>query len=521
MPFGAVILPSRITHQSSTPIGRGGFGEVFKARYHGEPVAIKRSKTPASLFDKAVKDEVTMLSKLSHPRIVRFYGAVIADDGSLGLVLENDKIRWALDVAYGLQHLHEHLPPIIHRDLKSPNVLMSVEKGSLCAKVSDFGSAIMHISRTSQMSSKAQNLTGTTRFYQAPELNAIKVTFTMASDIYAYGIVLSEIISWEGPFGCGKQNMNYNAIDWCISMGQPIPFSLDEFDVPKDFKQLCTKCAGLKDSRPSIQEVIDSLSLLPDPKTESDPQQSDPQVLFQRRQTPEPEAPDHSSQSSSEKSGIFDSTSTRPDNAAEIPSVLALESVTPVFKEFDTFIPADGVPQSDADGTHRTAGAVLRSSTPQFNDFDVPPSPARESLTTDFTLFNTYIPVNAVSSADTYRVAIELPSVEINLSSESEVLDTSGPAGADQSEEIATISKISSIREEDSIEIASTLGIDSVKGIKRRGLLLESLPNGFNASEIVTTVTETGVEQQAPEEQWTIYLQFPVETSPIPLNNIQ
>ncbi|KAJ3094629.1 hypothetical protein HDU97_007858 [Phlyctochytrium planicorne] len=279
----AIIVSSRITDRSSIAIGKGGCGNVFKARYDGEPVAIKRSRAAASVFIKAVRDEVAVLSKLSHPRIVRFYGVVMEADGSLGLVLEymtdgslydfyqrkpnnppstDDKMRWALDIAYGIQYLHDQQPPIIHRDLKSPNVLMSVEKGSLCAKVSDFGSAITHISRSSQLTSKAQTLVGTTRFYQAPELNAIKVKFTTATDMYAYGIILSEIISWEGPFGCSKENMNYEMIESFIFQGKPIPFDLNDFEVPRDFKDISTKCAGVQESRPSVQEAIDTLRSL-------------------------------------------------------------------------------------------------------------------------------------------------------------------------------------------------------------------------------------------------------------------
>ncbi|KAJ3094326.1 hypothetical protein HDU97_008243 [Phlyctochytrium planicorne] len=279
---GATIAPPRITH-IGPQIGRGGFGVVFKARYDGEPVAIKHTRASADVYDKAVQDEVAMLSKLSHPRIVRFYGVMIEDDGSLVLVLEymtngslydyyrntrdsrpseEEKIQWSLDIAYGIQYLHSQQPPIIHRDLKSQNILMSMEKGGFCAKVSDFGSAVMHISRSSQMSSKAQSLTGSTRYYQAPELNAVKVKFTTATDVYAYGVILSEIISWEGLFGCSRETMNHVKIESFIADGKPVPFDLEEFDVSEVLKNLSKKCAGMKVGRPTIQEAICTLKLL-------------------------------------------------------------------------------------------------------------------------------------------------------------------------------------------------------------------------------------------------------------------
>ncbi|KAJ3097081.1 hypothetical protein HDU97_005289 [Phlyctochytrium planicorne] len=132
-----------------------------------------------------------------------------------------DLIQWALDVAYGIQYLDERSPSVIHRDLKSLNILMSLEKGRICAK------------------------------------------FTTASDIYAYGIVLSEITSWEGPFGCPWSELSPQKVERMLDLGQSIPIDLGEADVPQSLKDLTQDCTNSqKDLRPSISEIVETLKTI-------------------------------------------------------------------------------------------------------------------------------------------------------------------------------------------------------------------------------------------------------------------
>ncbi|KAJ3097225.1 hypothetical protein HDU97_005069 [Phlyctochytrium planicorne] len=298
----ATIDPSLITHCEPLPFASGAAAEVFNARYDRSAVVIKRMKNSAG-SDRILKDfrnEIENLSRLNHTRIVRFYG-ILKERQGISLVLEkmsggslrdyyvdnpkpsvDQRIEWALDIACGIKYLHDRVPPIIHRDIKSLNVLMTIEHGGLCAKVSDFGSAIHLLSTNSQMHSNASSLVGTTPFYQAPELLegiepqvgvtanvslkwslihfSIAQKFTTATDVYAYGVVLSEIATWIGPFGCVSTNLKAQNIERMLCQGKPIPMKLEDADVPTKFKELAVQCAGAKNSRPTMQNIIQILN---------------------------------------------------------------------------------------------------------------------------------------------------------------------------------------------------------------------------------------------------------------------
>ena len=145
-------------------VGMGGFAVVYRGMYRGCEVAVKKLRVNR-MSSKAIRDfssEVMLLRTLRHPNIVIFMGIVMnpvclvteyCHNGNLFDLLHetvDDKrgehyavqipwqrrIRIALDVARGMNFLHTSTPVIIHRDLKSLNILIN-EKWT--AKVSDFG----------------------------------------------------------------------------------------------------------------------------------------------------------------------------------------------------------------------------------------------------------------------------------------------------------------------------------------------------------------------------------------------
>lgn len=142
-------------------IGVGGYGQVYRAQYREMTVAAKVLRTPddeQSLTE--FEREIRFMQTVRHPNIVMFIGAGIMDDntqpflvaeymprGSLRDVLEDRTItlrvttclRFALDAARGMAFLHSLLPPRIHNDLKSDNLLVS---NNWVVKVSDFGSGL-------------------------------------------------------------------------------------------------------------------------------------------------------------------------------------------------------------------------------------------------------------------------------------------------------------------------------------------------------------------------------------------
>ncbi|KAJ3304821.1 copper transport protein ctr1, partial [Blyttiomyces sp. JEL0837] len=214
-----VLLPPKsvIIHKDIPILGSGSFGEVHRASYSGETVVVKTIRF-AGLSPKAKEDfhnEAKVLSRLTHPRIVRFYGVVEMDQetspGGIGIVMEyvskgslthyyqsnlcpepKVRLQLALDIANGMSYLHNLKPPILHRDLKSMNVLVDFERGKLSqselvlhAKLADFGLAMVKSEVNTSAASKSLSATSAggshagpqgTLLWMAPELFDFKST---------------------------------------------------------------------------------------------------------------------------------------------------------------------------------------------------------------------------------------------------------------------------------------------------------------------------------------------------------
>ncbi|KAL7596292.1 hypothetical protein Lser_V15G28135 [Lactuca serriola] len=193
--------------QESEIIGEGGFGCVYKAQLNDNLlVAIKKLDNKTQNSIKEFQTEIDILSKIQHPNIITLLGYCVHDEtkllvyelmqnGSLESQLHGpscgSNLTWhcrmkiALDIARGLEYLHERCKPsVIHRDLKSSNILLD---SSFNAKLSDFGLAVME-----GATSKNIKLSGTLG-YVAPEY-LLDGKLTDKSDVYAYGVVLLELL---------------------------------------------------------------------------------------------------------------------------------------------------------------------------------------------------------------------------------------------------------------------------------------------------------------------------------------
>lgn len=131
----------------------------------------------------------------------------LLDDTSVELSVEL-RIKMALDASEGMQFLHSHNPPLVHRDLKSQNLLVS--EGWTC-KVADFGTArICHVCSTGPangslaMSSFTGDRTMTrgvgTLLWSAPEVLRGDTDYSIDADCYSFGIVLWELWTRSLPF---------------------------------------------------------------------------------------------------------------------------------------------------------------------------------------------------------------------------------------------------------------------------------------------------------------------------------
>ncbi|KAH3759211.1 protein serine/threonine kinase [Pelomyxa schiedti] len=187
-------------------ISSGTFAKVYKAKYAGKIVAVKVLKSTC-LDGKVIdefKKECAILRSINHPNLVAFFGACV--ESRLCMVMEmchrgtlvhlmsepDVQFTWARVVEFsqqafsGLEFLHKREPAIMHRDLKSLNLLVTKK---LIVKVADFGLSRF---QTSTNKSTLGRLVGTMN-YCAPELYQ-GTSFTTASDVYSMGIIMWELV---------------------------------------------------------------------------------------------------------------------------------------------------------------------------------------------------------------------------------------------------------------------------------------------------------------------------------------
>ncbi|CAL0333805.1 unnamed protein product [Lupinus luteus] len=200
----------KATYNFTTVIGQGAFGLVYKAHMSTvETVAVKVLATNSKQGEKEFYTEVMLLGRLHHRNLVNLIGYcaekgqhmlvyVYMSKGSLASHLygeENEALSWnmrvdiALEVARGLEYLHDGaVPPVIHRDIKSSNILLDQ---SMRARVADFG-----LSRE-EMVDKHAAIRGTFGYLDPEYISSGKLT--KKSDVYSFGVLLFEIIAGRNP----------------------------------------------------------------------------------------------------------------------------------------------------------------------------------------------------------------------------------------------------------------------------------------------------------------------------------
>ena len=252
-------------------LGKGSFGTVFRAVWrHPElgprEVAIKYFETE---IEKAeFNTERKQLARVSHPNIIQMYGVCqqpfvllvmeFAECGSLYKILHQSKpspeynaghaVSWCLQCAKGVDYLHNLKPkPLIHRDLKSPNLLL-VNHG-LTLKICDFGTAC-------DKSTIMTNNKGSAA-WMAPEVFEGS-TYSEKCDVFSWGIILWEVLARRLPFE--EIGGNDLRVLWAIHTDQRPPMIKG---CPPGLESLMTKCWD-KDIgiRPSMTEVVTEMSFL-------------------------------------------------------------------------------------------------------------------------------------------------------------------------------------------------------------------------------------------------------------------
>ncbi|KAA8527226.1 hypothetical protein F0562_034677 [Nyssa sinensis] len=248
-------------------------GTYQVAKWNGTKVSVKildkdSYSDPESI--NAFKHELTLLEKVRHPNVVQFVGAVTQNipmmivseyhpKGDLGCHLQKKgrlsplkALRFALDIARGMNYLHECKPdPIIHCDLKPKNVLL--DSGSQL-KVAGFG--LIRLSKMSPYKAKLLQPEANidrSSLYVAPEVYRGEI-FDRSVDVYSFGLILYEMMEGVQPFH--PKSPEDAAKLLCLEGKRPT-FKNKSKHYPPDLKELVEECwAAEYVVRPTFAEII-------------------------------------------------------------------------------------------------------------------------------------------------------------------------------------------------------------------------------------------------------------------------
>lgn len=218
-------------------VGHGQFGRVYRAIHtaSGKVFALKeldKKRFPTHKFLR----EMYFLTSLQHPNVVTFQGlehtptgryivmdyceggnlrSLMKSKGKLSLV---QSLKLVTDVLAGLERVHSS--KIIHRDIKPENILLSQDDTGLIARISDFG-----LSRLcNELCVDKQDDCNGSPAYMAPE--RFYGQYSYASDLYAVGVLLFELVTGDRPFSGLPQELMSAHLNQAVKIPDPVPFLL-------------------------------------------------------------------------------------------------------------------------------------------------------------------------------------------------------------------------------------------------------------------------------------------------------
>ncbi|GMH44729.1 hypothetical protein BSKO_12681 [Bryopsis sp. KO-2023] len=293
---GTPIIPSSdITLVDyENPLGTGSFGVVFRGIAYMEDVAVKllfekpdnfASPENSTRFMKSLCDEVTMLAELHHANVISFRGVCLDppcilteycprgslydvlkifrgpvwDDDSLGQSQSpqaprhkkkkmkfDQKLKIALGIAKGMYFLHKRYKPVLHRDLKSPNVVL---REDWTAVVTDFGMARYKPTRLDF---------AVNPIWLSPEMMNNEEP-CKKSDVFSFAIIMWELLTGNYPWDGRRHEQILYAV--LIRMKRPeIPQETVNSDAARAYVELMEQCwAQERQDRPDFYEIVQQL----------------------------------------------------------------------------------------------------------------------------------------------------------------------------------------------------------------------------------------------------------------------
>ncbi|XP_030484096.2 protein STRUBBELIG-RECEPTOR FAMILY 2 isoform X2 [Cannabis sativa] len=274
-------------------LGEGSLGSVYKAEFpDGQVMAVKNINMVTLTFkeEEQFLDVVWTVSRLKHPNIVPLIG-YCAEHGQHLLIYNYIRsvpldealhysgyksLSWglrlqiAIGVAQTLDYLHSTVsPPLAHSNLKSANILLDEE---LMPHVCDCGLAILRPLTSNRVKIKASEIAIGDTGYVAPEHGQSGVD-SRKSDIYAFGVLLLELLTGRKPFDNSRQREEQCLVKWASSrlhdsesleqMVDPGIKRTFSFRILSRFADVVSLCIQpVKEFRPPMSEVVESLKCL-------------------------------------------------------------------------------------------------------------------------------------------------------------------------------------------------------------------------------------------------------------------
>jgi serine/threonine protein kinase len=296
-------------------LGRGGFGPVYSGRWRGRDTAIKVLDAASSQGSKEFLKEVNVLSQYQHPNLLPLIGFCISKEEThyfcalvyprMRVSLEDalqspqrrrraqqareevlsasDRLAIALDAASGLAYLHssQRKNVILHRDIKSSNILLDTENR---ARVSDVGLA-------RPMEAGSSNVTlGIGTFGYIDNTYMMTGEFTPACDVFAFGVVMLELLTGEAATDSSKRPPILHA-----RVAPHLPHDAARVSDPgaqwpasvvAEYASLAKSCVMMDaSSRPTSQVVVERLStMVARRESESESESQQPRPLERDRE---------------------------------------------------------------------------------------------------------------------------------------------------------------------------------------------------------------------------------------------
>lgn len=247
-------------------IGSGSFKIVYRAYDQEEGIEVAWNEIHLDKFSeneiKQIFNEIKLLGQLEHPRILRLYQAWIDKKRKVLVFITefftngtirsyvSDVVRrptrsviskWCKQVLEGLNYMHTHDPPVIHRDLKCDNLFIDASEGIV--KIGDFG--LSKAIPTGQ----ANTCLGTPA-YTAPEVYTGQ--YTTKADIWSFGLCVLEMVTGETPYSeCSTVGAIYIKVS---NGGLPVNLTKVEDPVIADIVTLCLLPEALRPSAANLLE---------------------------------------------------------------------------------------------------------------------------------------------------------------------------------------------------------------------------------------------------------------------------